>query len=113
VLPVSDIRPVPVPIDCTDGFGAAHWGRPEAYLDEGVQAGISWLAQLSDAPARRGSARLARDPSTGAWGERHGHLRDLDELDVGYRLLGRCQEVVGVGHHLRRRSAPPWPGCRR
>ena len=27
------IEPVPVPHDCTDGFGAAYWRRPEAYLD--------------------------------------------------------------------------------
>jgi hypothetical protein len=27
---------VPVPADCTDGFTAAYWRRPDAYLDEAV-----------------------------------------------------------------------------
>jgi SAM-dependent methyltransferase len=29
-LRVREIRPVPVPRDCVDGFGAAFWARPEA-----------------------------------------------------------------------------------
>jgi SAM-dependent methyltransferase len=40
-LDVTEIRPVLVPPDCLDGFGAAFWCRPEAYLDPKVQAGMS------------------------------------------------------------------------
>ena len=46
MLDVHDVRPVLVPADCVDGFGAAFWCRPEAYTDPAVQAGMSWLAQL-------------------------------------------------------------------
>ena len=35
---------LPVPADCTDGFFAAYWRRPEAYLDPGVRATISTFA---------------------------------------------------------------------
>ncbi len=87
VLDVRAVHPVPVPVDCTDGFGAAFWGRPEAYLRPEVQAGMSWLAQLPEDARRRGTERLAEDLATGRWDERFGHLRDLTELDVGYRLV--------------------------
>jgi hypothetical protein len=29
---------VPIPIDCTDGFGEAYCARPEAFLDDDVRA---------------------------------------------------------------------------
>ncbi len=87
VLEVTEVQAVPIPIDCTDGFGAAFWGRPEAYLDAQVQQGMSWLAQLPPDVLARGTARLAADLRSGEWDRRHGHLRELDELDVGYRLV--------------------------
>ena len=87
LLDVREVRPVPVPIDCTDGFGAAYFGRPEAYLDADVQAGMSWLALLPDDVRAAGSARLAADLGSGAWDRRLGHLRRVAELDVGYRLV--------------------------
>ncbi|MBP2703143.1 class I SAM-dependent methyltransferase [Microbispora sp. RL4-1S] len=78
---------VPVPHDCTDGFGAAHWRRPEAYLDPLVQAGMSVLAQLDEEVRRRALGRLADDLTSGRWRERHASLLRLDEFDAGYRLL--------------------------
>lgn len=87
VLEVTEVRTVPIPFDCTDGFGAAFWGRPEAYLDPQVQQGMSWLAQLPPGALSRGADRLAADLRSGEWDRRHGHLRELEELDVGYRLI--------------------------
>ena len=87
VLDLTNVEAVPVPIDCTDGFGAAFWGRPEAYLDPDVQQGMSWLAQLSADARARGAGALAADLQSGEWDRRHGHLRHLQELDVGYRLV--------------------------
>jgi SAM-dependent methyltransferase len=87
LLDVCEVRPVPVPFDCTDGFGAAYWGRPEAYLDPDVQAGMSWLAVLPGEVRAAGSARLEADLASGAWDRRLGHLRGMAELDVGYRLV--------------------------
>jgi hypothetical protein len=31
--------------------------------------------------------RLAADLESGAWRERYGHLLQLDEIDVGYRIV--------------------------
>lgn len=85
-LDVREVRPVFVPADCIDGFGAAFWRRPEAYADPAVQAGMSWLAQLPADDLARGSARLRADLASGEWDRRHGHLRDLDQYDGGYRI---------------------------
>jgi len=81
------VEVLPVPHDCTDGFMAAFWRRPDAYLDPGVRAGISSLAQLGDAVVGAGIERLARDLASGTWHERHGALLALDEYDAGYRLI--------------------------
>ena len=81
------VEVLPVPHDCTDGFLAAYWQRPDAYLDAGVRAGISSLAQLGEGVTAPGLARLRADLAGGAWFARHVDLLELDELDAGYRLL--------------------------
>jgi SAM-dependent methyltransferase len=86
-LDIQRVEAVPVPADCTDGFGAAYWCRPEAHLDPDVRAGMSWTAVIPERMLRAGIDRLAADLASGAWDERYGHLRGLTELDVGYRLV--------------------------
>ncbi|HEU0191431.1 MAG TPA: methyltransferase domain-containing protein [Mycobacterium sp.] len=78
---------VPVPHDCTDGFGGAYWRHPHAYLDPTVQAGMSMLALTPKLPLRQGLSRLRIDLETGAWSRAHADLLDDPELDLGYRLL--------------------------
>ena len=82
----GEVTPVPVPHDCADGFLAAWWRRPEAYLDPEVRAGISSLSLL-EGRLDLGLRRLARDLSSGRWHERYAHLLELEELDAGYRLI--------------------------
>jgi hypothetical protein len=86
LLPVHEVRTVLVPHDCVDGFGAAYWARPEAYLDPAVQAGTSWMALLPQDVLDRGTKRLRRDLATGVWDAEHGHLRSMASYDAGYRL---------------------------
>jgi SAM-dependent methyltransferase len=78
---------VPVPADCTDGFTAAYWRRPDAYLDEAVRANMSTFALLDERLAADGVARLARDLADRSWHRRYATLLALPELDVGYRLV--------------------------
>lgn len=85
-LDVREIREIPVPHDCVDGFGAAFWARPDAYCDPTVQAGMSWLAMLPDADRSTGASRLRRDIDSGEWHRRYGHLLDHETYDAGYRL---------------------------
>jgi SAM-dependent methyltransferase len=81
-----EVEAVPVPHDCLDGFQSAYWRRPEAYLDPVVRAGISDFALLDDGELGFRD-RLAADLESGAWRARHGDLLDLEEIDLGYRLL--------------------------
>ena len=83
----AEVRPVPIPHDCMDGFAAAYWRRPEAYLDPTVRAGISLLAMTGEGALRTGLTRLADDLRTGRWQDNHADLLQLDSLDVGYRLV--------------------------
>ncbi|MFI1166958.1 class I SAM-dependent methyltransferase [Streptomyces sp. NPDC020801] len=78
---------VHVPHDCTDGFGAAYWRRPHAYLDPQVRAGISMFAQSGEDALAPGLATLGNDLASGRWHSRHAGLLTLDTIDVGYRLL--------------------------
>jgi SAM-dependent methyltransferase len=83
----AEVQTVPVPSDCTDGFGAAYWRRPEAYLDPTVRAGISMLAYAGESALADGLSRLAADLRSGKWHDRHGELLGQEQLDAGYRLL--------------------------
>ena len=86
-LDVTRIEVIEVPADCIDGFGGAYWQRPEAHLEPVVRAGMSWIAQLDDDVVERNVARLAAEIADGRWDEKYGHLRELDAIDLGYRLM--------------------------
>ena len=81
------VEPVLVPHDCTDGFFAAYWRRPEAYLDAGARAAISGLALLPPAIIDRMVVELTRDLASGVWEQRHADLLTSDAYDGGYRLV--------------------------
>jgi SAM-dependent methyltransferase len=80
-----EIRPLPVPHDCVDGFLGAYWRRPSAYLDAGVRSAISTFSKLEDVDG--GLDRLRRDLDDGTWMRRYGALLERGELDLGYRLV--------------------------
>ncbi len=82
--PVST-SPVPVPHDCTDGFLYAYWRRPRAYLDPVIRKGMSsfWKIEGSDQALQL----LQADMDNGEWQRRYGALMEMDNLDVGYRLV--------------------------
>jgi SAM-dependent methyltransferase len=87
ILGGGTVDVVPVPWDCTDGFYAAWWRRPEAYLDPDVRSAISGLARLDPRDVQQGISRLARDLASGEWARRHRDLLDLECYDAGYRLI--------------------------
>ena len=80
-----EVSPVPIPHDCTDGFLAAYWRRPSAYLDPKVRAAMSSFWAIGD--VSEPLARLEADLESGAWAELYSHLLALDEMDCGYRLV--------------------------
>jgi SAM-dependent methyltransferase len=86
------IEPVPIPRDCRDGFLHAYWRRPRAYLDPQVRAGISVFRLMDPDEVADAIERLAADLDSGEWERRNGPLLELDELDLGYRIV--VTEVV-------------------
>lgn len=83
----SRVEPVPLPHDCADGFLGAYWRRPERYLDPDVRPGISTFNALAGPVVDRALSRLEADLASGSWHARHASLLELDELDLGYRLI--------------------------
>lgn len=83
----SAVSVLEVPHDCRDGFFAAYWRRPRAYLDPDVRGAISAFALLDQRLVDRAVRRLASDLDDGTWTARYGDLAAHESLDLGYRLV--------------------------
>ena len=70
---------VPVPRDCTDGFGEAFYARPEAFLPPEVRAATSGFVLSEPVAVQRGLDRLEDDLGSGAWDQAYGHMREQAE----------------------------------
>jgi hypothetical protein len=81
------LRPVLIPWDCCDGNFPSYWRQPEAYLDEHVRRAVSVWHQVGPAVEERVVRDLRADLESGWWAERNRELLDLDEIDLGARLL--------------------------
>jgi SAM-dependent methyltransferase len=81
------MEPVPIPWDCVDGFFEAYWRRPDAYLDEHVRRGMSLWPALGSGVEHRAVQHLRDDLASGRWAERNRELLELDEMELGARLL--------------------------
>ena len=78
---------VPLGLRSVDFQNAVGIGSGRVPVDPAVRAGISSLALLSPKDAERGAKRLRDDLESGEWDARFGHLRELPEFDLGYRLI--------------------------
>ena len=83
----SEVRPVPIPLDCTDGFQEAFYGRPEMFLDLGARLACSAWSFVEPQVQTRLEERLGADLRSGVWDERHGALRGEPEFDGSLRLV--------------------------
>jgi hypothetical protein len=81
------VIPVPIPLDCSDGFGEAYYGRPEALLDPGARLANSAWSLVGDGVERRFAASLRADLDSGAWDVAHGPLRTQPFFDGSLRLV--------------------------
>jgi SAM-dependent methyltransferase len=86
-LQADRVEIVPVPANCTDGFGSAYWRRPEQYLSPAIRANISAFTRLDQTVVEAGMAQLARDVASGLWQQRHADLLTKETLDGGLRLV--------------------------
>jgi SAM-dependent methyltransferase len=83
----AGVRTVPIPLDCTDGFNEAYYGRPELLLDPAARKSCSaWSFVSSEQTAAYDTA--LRDALTdGRWDARHGHLRTQPTFDGSLVLV--------------------------
>jgi hypothetical protein len=82
-----DVTVVPVPLDCTDGFNEAYYGRPEALLDPAARLSCSAWSLVGAAVHDRFTRDLSRDLANGAWDDRYGRLRTQPALDGSLVLV--------------------------
>ncbi|WP_431933750.1 class I SAM-dependent methyltransferase [Nonomuraea jabiensis] len=83
----TEVMPVPIPVDCVDGFTEAYYARPERFLDPQVRASQSAWGFVDDDAEARAVDRLRRDLDSGAWDDRFGHLREQPEFVGSLRLV--------------------------
>jgi SAM-dependent methyltransferase len=81
------VVPVPVPIDCVDGFTEAYYARPEQFLDPQVRLSQSAWGFVSAEATERAIARLRADLESGEWDRKYGALRDQPEFLGSLRLI--------------------------
>jgi SAM-dependent methyltransferase len=81
------IEKVPISSDTPDWMLGSFWAHPERVLDPKARAATSGFARMSSNVVDRVVSDVSRDLTSGTWDDRHGHLRSLDALDVGLRLV--------------------------
>ena len=81
------IEVIPVSRDTPDWMLGSFWAHPERVLDERARSATSGFARMDAAVVERAVRDVRRDLESGAWDERHGHLRKLDAFDAGLRLV--------------------------
>lgn len=81
------IEVVPIRRDTPDWMLGSFWARPERVLDEQARNATSGFARMDASVVQRVVRDVRRDLESGAWDERHGHLRELDAFDAGLRLV--------------------------
>lgn len=84
---VTEVRTVPIPIDCVDGFTEAFYARPELFLDPAVRRAQSAWGFVGEEAQARFVRTLAADLASGAWDDTYGSWRQLPAFEGSLRLL--------------------------
>jgi len=82
-----EIRTVPIPADCVDGFGQAFFARPEETLRPEVRRAMSAWSFVEPSVVARYERDLSADLASGAWDAEWGSFRTRTEFDGGLRLV--------------------------
>jgi hypothetical protein len=83
----TEVIPVPIPLDCTDGFGEAYYGRPECLLDPAARLACSAWSFVEPSVAARFVKELGRDLTSGKWDAKYGHLRQQAQFEGSLKLI--------------------------
>lgn len=79
------MNPLQIPSDCVDGFFAAFWKRPEAYLSSKVRQAMSPFSKVTN--LSDGLQKLEDDLASGVWAKNNQAILGLSSFDAGYRLI--------------------------
>ncbi len=79
------MKPLLIPEDCIDGFLAAFWKRPKAYLSSQVRQSISSFSKIEKLD--EGLQKLKNDLKSGLWEKNNREILESSNLDVGYKLI--------------------------
>jgi SAM-dependent methyltransferase len=82
-----EVIPVPIPLDCKDGFNEAYYGRPEMLLDPNARLSCSAWSFVSPATVAEFEIRLQRDLGNGTWDKSYSHLRSQPWFACSLRLI--------------------------
>jgi SAM-dependent methyltransferase len=82
-----EVRTIPIPLDCTDGFNQAFYGRPEVLLEPGARLANSAWSFVAPEVQERFVRDLAADLASGAWDAKYSTLRTQPTFDGGLRLV--------------------------
>lgn len=69
------VIPIPIPLDCKDGFQEAFYGRPEAFLEREVRLSQSAWGFIPEDKQEEIVRRLRIDLENGTWDTKYGHFR--------------------------------------
>jgi Methyltransferase domain len=83
----STILPVPIPLDCTDGFNEAYYGRPEMFLDPDARLSCSAWSFVPPDVVQRFETALAADLKSDQWDARYGQLRTKPVFEGSLKLI--------------------------
>ena len=83
----AEVKPVPIPLNCVDGFGEAYYGRPERMLDPGARLANSAWSFVDPSIGERFVVELGRDLADGSWDRRYGELRAQPFFEGSLRLI--------------------------
>ncbi|MFD2043833.1 class I SAM-dependent methyltransferase [Ornithinibacillus salinisoli] len=83
----ADIKEIPIPLDCQDGFQEAFYGRPEAFLEKEVRLSQSAWGFLTEELEEELVNRLKDDLHSGKWDEKFGFHREMPFYNGALRLI--------------------------
>jgi SAM-dependent methyltransferase len=81
------IETIPIARDTSDWMLGSYWAHPERVFDADARAATSGFSRLPSHVVDRVVGEISRDLESGLWDDRHAHLRSLEALDVGLRLI--------------------------
>lgn len=84
---VMSVTRVPIPLNCTDGFNDAYYGRPEMLLNAAARLACSAWSFVDPAAIIRFETHLAQDLANDTWDSRYGHLRTQEHFEGALVLV--------------------------